>query len=128
MVKMVELTERYPKFQLVLAELKETPSIASLYMVLVASTLLVFVEGKEVYRGDRYLRFVEIEQIIQNWSEIDTRKIETGKKYRHYKGNKYLALHVAKRTETLEELVIYQALYGEKGIWARPLSMFIEKV
>lgn len=54
--------------------------------------------------------------------------IKIGKKYRHFKGNEYLVLHLAKHSETREELVVYQALYGEKGIWVRPLSMFLEKV
>ena len=51
-----------------------------------------------------------------------------GRKYRHYKGNEYLVLHIARHSETLEELVVYQALYGEMGIWVRPLIMFAEKV
>jgi len=58
---------------------------------------------------------------------MDERKIHIGKKYRHFKGNEYLVLHVAKHSETMEELVVYQALYGEKGIWARPLIMFLDK-
>lgn len=37
-------------------------------------------------------------------------------------------LNLARHSETLEDLVVYQALYGEKGIWVRPLSMFLEKV
>lgn len=49
-------------------------------------------------------------------------------KYEHYKGNKYKVLSVARHSETLEELVVYQALYGERGIWVRPLGMFLEKV
>lgn len=54
--------------------------------------------------------------------------VEPGMKYRHFKGNKYLVLHMAKHSETLEEYVVYQALYGEMGIWVRPLTMFCEKV
>ncbi|WP_350608154.1 DUF1653 domain-containing protein [Pseudoalteromonas sp. MER144-MNA-CIBAN-0113] len=46
----------------------------------------------------------------------------------HYKGPQYKVMHVATHSETNEQLVIYQALYGEYGIWARPLSMFTETV
>lgn len=56
---------------------------------------------------------------------MSTREIKTGVKYRHFKGNEYLVLHVAKHSETLEEYVVYQALYGERGIWIRPLEMFL---
>ncbi len=49
-------------------------------------------------------------------------------RYRHYKGNDYLVLGVARHTETEEPLVIYQALYGERGWWARPLAMFCATV
>ena len=56
------------------------------------------------------------------------RQIKTGEKYKHFKGNEYLILHRAKHSETLEELVVYQALYGERGIWVRPLDMFLEQV
>ena len=44
--------------------------------------------------------------------------------YRHYKGNKYEVIGFAKHSETLEDMVIYKALYGENGIWVRPLSMW----
>ena len=44
--------------------------------------------------------------------------------YRHYKGNKYEVIGFAKHSETLEEMVIYRALYGENGTWVRPLSMW----
>lgn len=56
---------------------------------------------------------------------MDPRTIKIGAKYRHFKGNEYLVLHVARHSETLEEYVVYQALYGEKGIWVRPLEMFL---
>lgn len=48
--------------------------------------------------------------------------------YKHYKGNKYKVLGIAKHSETLEEMVVYQALYGEMGIWVRPLYMWSEEV
>jgi len=48
--------------------------------------------------------------------------------YQHYKGPLYRVLDVARHSESEEALVIYQALYGEKGLWARPLSMFTETV
>ncbi|OOO61369.1 MULTISPECIES: DUF1653 domain-containing protein [Clostridia] len=60
--------------------------------------------------------------------EKNNRNLKIGKKYRHFKGKEYLVLHIAKHSETLEELVVYQALYGEKGIWVRPLDMFLGQV
>ncbi len=48
--------------------------------------------------------------------------------YRHYKGQQYRVVGVARHSETEEELVVYQALYGEFGLWVRPLSMFTETV
>lgn len=49
-------------------------------------------------------------------------------KYRHYKGNEYEVIGTAKHSETLEELVVYRALYGEGGLWVRPMGMFTEEV
>lgn len=54
-------------------------------------------------------------------------KIKLGK-YRHYKGNEYEVIGMAKHSETLDELVVYRALYGEGQIWVRPLVMFMEEV
>jgi hypothetical protein len=48
--------------------------------------------------------------------------------YRHYKGNDYRVIGLARHSETLEPLVVYQALYGERGLWVRPAAMFIEPV
>ncbi|MEU4143014.1 DUF1653 domain-containing protein [Streptomyces parvulus] len=53
---------------------------------------------------------------------------ESGRTYVHYKGNRYRVLCLARQTETGEELVVYQALYGEHGMWARPRAMFEETV
>ena len=49
-------------------------------------------------------------------------------RYRHYKGNEYLVLGVARHSETEEELVVYRQDYGDKGLWVRPAAMFSETV
>ena len=51
-------------------------------------------------------------------------------KYRHFKGMEYHVLNIAKHSETLEDMVVYEALYDNKvsKIWVRPLKMFEEKV
>ena len=49
-------------------------------------------------------------------------------KYRHFKGNEYEVLGTATHSETLEELVMYRALYGEGKLWVRPVSMWNETV
>ena len=49
-------------------------------------------------------------------------------KYRHFKGMEYQVLFVARHSETMEEMVVYKALYGDGGVWVRPLSMWEEKV
>ena len=58
---------------------------------------------------------------------MNDREIRIGKRYMHFKGNEYLVLYIAKHSETREDLVVYQALYGERGIWVRPLSMFLDE-
>lgn len=54
-------------------------------------------------------------------------KIKRGK-YRHFKGNLYEVLAMAKNSETNEDMVVYRACYGEKTIWVRPASMWEETV
>ena len=49
-------------------------------------------------------------------------------RYRHYKGQPYQVLGTARHSETLEPLVVYRALYGERGLWVRPAAMFAESV
>lgn len=48
--------------------------------------------------------------------------------WRHFKGNRYQVIGVAKHSETLEDMVVYRALYGEGGLWVRPASMWLENV
>ena len=48
--------------------------------------------------------------------------------YRHYKGSLYQVLHTAQHSEIEERLVVYRCLYGEYGVWVRPLDMFTETV
>lgn len=49
-------------------------------------------------------------------------------KYRHFKGNEYEVLCIAKHSETVEEMVVYRALYGEKEVWVRPANMWNEEI
>ena len=49
-------------------------------------------------------------------------------RYRHYKGHEYTVIGTARHSESLEELVVYRAEYGERGLWVRPAAMFAETV
>ena len=53
--------------------------------------------------------------------------LEKGR-YRHFKGNLYELLYIAKNSETLEKMVVYRALYGDNEIWVRPIKMWNEEV
>ncbi len=48
--------------------------------------------------------------------------------YKHFKGNMYEVIGVAKHSETLEDMVVYKALYGEGGLWVRPAAMWDEEI
>lgn len=54
-------------------------------------------------------------------------EIQPGR-YRHFKGKEYRVLDLARHSETMEWMVVYQALYGEQGIWVRPAAMWTEIV
>ena len=58
---------------------------------------------------------------------MDKQEIRPGI-WRHFKGNRYQVIGVAKHSETLEDMVVYRALYGEGGLWVRPASMWLENV
>ncbi|MBQ2593208.1 MAG: DUF1653 domain-containing protein [Candidatus Riflebacteria bacterium] len=49
-------------------------------------------------------------------------------RYRHFKGNEYEVITIARHSETEEPMVVYRALYGEGGVWVRPASMWNETV
>ena len=55
-------------------------------------------------------------------------QIQLGRVYRHFKGNRYELIDIARHSETGEWMVVYRALYGEHGLWVRPLSMFLSAV
>jgi hypothetical protein len=59
---------------------------------------------------------------------MNQREIKIGQKYRHFKGKEYQVLHLARHSETMEQMVVYRALYDDYGIWVRPLDMFLEQV
>ena len=48
--------------------------------------------------------------------------------YRHFKGKEYLLIEIVTHSETLEKMIVYQALYGDFSYWVRPYDLFIEKV
>ena len=56
------------------------------------------------------------------------REIEKNTIYKHFKGDYYLVLDIAKSSETEEQYVIYRALYGDNELWIRPLDMFLSEI
>ena len=66
-----------------------------------------------------------MKKMESEWEGVE--QIRPGK-YRHFKGGEYRVFCMARHSETGEEMVVYQALYGERGIWVRPASMWNETV
>lgn len=64
---------------------------------------------------------------MENQLSEKARSLKTGI-YEHFKGNTYRVLSIVRHSETQEEMVLYQALYGDHGLWVRPLTMFLEDV
>ena len=55
-------------------------------------------------------------------------QIQLGRVYRHFKGDYYLVEAIARNSETGEDCVVYRKLYGDGGLWVRPLAMFLSEV
>ena len=64
---------------------------------------------------------------MRGGSFLENPNIQPGR-YRHFKGREYEVLYVATHSETMEPMAVYRALYGERGIWVRPASMWNEMV
>lgn len=79
-------------------------------------------------KGLTYKNLKEIEKYFVKKDETEKRTLEIGKIYKHFKGNLYKVLNLAKDTETNNDIVVYQALYGEKLIYTRELDMFLSEV
>ena len=58
---------------------------------------------------------------------IDINEVQLGK-YRHFKGNIYELIEIANHSESQEPVAVYRALYGDHGLWVRPLEMFLETI
>ena len=64
---------------------------------------------------------------VNNTAKEISKQLQPGV-YRHFKGNEYAVLYIAKNSETSEAMVVYRQLYGDSEVWVRPLSMFMETV
>ena len=60
-------------------------------------------------------------------TEVNPLPVPLGK-YRHFKGNLYELIDIARHSETQQPMAVYRALYGARGLWVRPLAMFLETV
>lgn len=79
--------------------------------------------GHELQISEEVLKMERVSTLSQHANKIVINGI-----YIHYKGLKYKILYIALHSETLDELVVYQAQYGEMTVWARPLALFLENI
>jgi hypothetical protein len=68
-----------------------------------------------------------VNEVLKPFS-AEAKSFVGGEIYEHYKGKLYRILSVGRNSETLEESIVYQALYGDQDVWIRPLSMFLETI
>jgi peptidyl-prolyl cis-trans isomerase B (cyclophilin B) len=73
------------------------------------------------------MTFEEPVKTVGVWA-YEKKQIQIGGTYKHYKGNLYKVICLAKNSETLEDMIVYQAQYDNQEIWVRPLKMFIEYI
>ena len=86
------------------------------------------IEGRCKHKHKNLKGRNNMRKIEEGQNNICTRTVKAGQKYRHFKGNEYLIVVIAKHTETLELYVVYEALYGDGGVFVRPYDMFISEV
>ena len=83
-------------------------------------------EGIQIGEHVIFKSHIEKVEILPTYEEA-VRSIPLGR-YRHFKGNEYEVIAIARHSETEEVMVVYKALYGDNGIWCRPASMWNEKI
>ncbi len=121
-----------------MAKLKSTETIGDIIIALYVSLVLLAIESFNLFLKEQtgisdltnkvisiLFVFVILVILIYHFRIIDDVKLG---KYKHYKGKFYKVIGTARHSETEEEMVVYQALYGKKLLWVRPKKMFLENV